>query len=186
MCTVNQDNQTREPVSNGVCSCHILGVLSVQEKVWYLFDVEEVKVNGAKLLRHSYILTESVVLWGPDDPQRRWSIRPDTHPNALGRRWGYIYTYLSKNILFMLIISEQAQDWGKMGVEFFFQLLQLGYKKFPHNTTALNSTIVEFHKKDHLQDRGQLVSQIKNLLKFSLRPNCCTSRLSLRICFIFI
>ena len=29
-----------------------------------------------------------------------------------------------------------ARDRGKMGVEFFFQLLELGYGKFPHNTTG--------------------------------------------------
>ena len=37
----------------------------------------------------------------------------------------------------MLINWEQAQDRGKIGGEFFFQLLELGYEKFPHNTTAL-------------------------------------------------
>ena len=35
----------------------------------------------------------------------------------------------------MLTNWEQAQDRGKIGGEFFFQLLELGYEKFPHNTT---------------------------------------------------
>ena len=28
-----------------------------------------------------------------------------------------------------------AKDWGKIGGKIFFQLLEFGYEKFPHNTT---------------------------------------------------
>ena len=48
----------------------------------------------------------------------------------------YMYLYNpSQKVLFTLIDGEQAQDWGKIGVEFFSQLLELGYEKFPSNTT---------------------------------------------------
>ena len=44
----------------------------------------------------------------------------------------------------MLINWEQAhciaQDRGKMGVEFFSKMLELGYEKFPHNTTDLTQS----------------------------------------------
>ena len=60
-------------------------------------------------------------------------VRPDTHHNALEKCRVTIYTYPSKNVLFMLINQERGENGGSI----FFQWLDLGYEKFPHNTTAI-------------------------------------------------
>ena len=69
--------------------------------------------------------------WCCEAPTTR--VPPDTHPNALGKCWGNYYTYPSKTVLFMLINRERGENGGRI----FFQWLELGYEKFPPNTTAI-------------------------------------------------
>ena len=59
------------------------------------------------------------------------------YPNALGKRWGNCLCISTQKHPVYADNLRASPGSGKMGGRIFSQLLESGYEKFPHNTTAL-------------------------------------------------